>query len=409
MTPTELGEELPGRFQHALVVGELQFATEEIFPLILDAYGHDLRCFGEVMLNVIGVHQSWLNESGEATRLIYYNHARRELLECELAQPLKFQSCQCLYLGREETRLHEALGGKLSAIMQVNSYELSSFCDDKYRTATVLQEEGVRTPKAAIVSGERAGALCEVLADAGLDNCTSLVVQPNRGTEGAGAAVLQLNRGDAGSLIALEAYVAQLFEQGCQQVLIRERIDGVRLIAEEISLATSTRINVCWDGNRGHAESAYVQIAGPSLPEIASVGRGGAIVTLSQDIMATVGITHDELSLLRCAASAAVVAVVRAVNPAEAVALLGVDVLLERTEKGSFAWILEINSRPAGLSHSDLLDTCEPGVSAVMFETLLRRLISACDCGTIGFLDGAAARPESKPRESNRGQSNTAN
>ena len=180
-------------------------------------------------------------------------------------------------------------------------------------------------------------------------------------------------------------------------------------MAGDASFATSIRINVCWDGVRGHAESAYLQVAGRSQPEISSVGRGGSIATLSEGIVDKLGITKDELTLVRCAASAAVAAIIQDMSQPEPVALFGVDVLLERNREGAFAWILEINARPAGLSHSDLLDTCEPGVSMVLFETLLKRAISACDGGSI-LREAAAIQPESKPtRETNRGQCNTTN
>ena len=74
--------------------------------------------------------------------------------------------------------------------------------------------------------------------------------------------------------------------------------------------------------------------------------------------------------LLKDVACAAVRAITVDWAPVLQVGLFGVDLLLERGSEGLSVWVLEINSRPAGLSYSELMATSEPGVSLALFEAL---------------------------------------
>jgi hypothetical protein len=389
MSDETVASELPGQFSHAIIFGELIGAAEEILPLVLDAYSVDLTSAGEVRLNVIGVHVGWLDEFARATRIIYYNHATREYCEASLAEPLAFESCQVLYLGRNESRLHEELTGRLSSRLQLNPNEVACCCDDKFRTVEILRREGLRTPKACLISASRgASTIRETLGAAGLLACSSIVVQPNRGTEGGGADVLSIDASDERTLQGVVKQIEKLWAEGANEVLVRERIECVRLIEGEVSRATCLRVNVFWDGQRGYAESGYVQVAGGDRTDIAAVSCGGSIVALSEGILDKLGVTHDELTHIRCTASAAVAAVNQEIAEASQFGLYGVDVLLERHKGGPLVWVLEINARPAGLSHSDFWETREPGVSTILFESLIIRLIGACDYGKVNKTKG---------------------
>ena len=374
----QLGEELPGIATHAVVVVELIGAVDEIFPLILDAYSHDLRSRGAVTVNVIGVHQSWLNESGKATRAIYYNHATKILWENDFEEPLPFQSCQFLCLGLDEARLHAELAAKLSNCVQINSLKVSERCDDKYRTATMLNHAGVQTPKAALLEpGRSLLEIGERLAQAGLDGCRSVIIQPNKGTEGIGAASLNVDAGDVESLASLEVHVQSLIQQGFGDILVRERVDCVRWHIGPAKHVTSLRVNVCWDGSEGHAESAYLQVAGSPNFDISSANRGGFIVSLSEGAFEQLQLSAGEIALVSEAAVKAIAAMMVSFNDLGQLGLFGVDCLLERRDEMSIAWVLEINARPAGLSYSDLLQTREPGVTTHLFGALTKKITAS--------------------------------
>ena len=389
MSDETVASELPGHFTHAIIFGELIGAAEEIFPLVLDAYSVDLTSAGEIRLNVIGVHVGWLDGFARATRIIYYNHAIREFCEASLAEPLAFESFQVSYLGQDESCLHEELTARLSSRLHLNPNEVARCCDDKFRTVEILRREGLRTPKACLMSTSRgASTIRETLGSAGLLACSSIVVQPNRGTEGGGTDVLSIDTSDERTLQGVVKHVEKLWAEGVNEVLVRERIECVRLLEGEVSRATCFRVNVFWDGQRGHAESGYVQVAGGDQPDIASVSRGGSIVALSEGILDRLGITRDEITHIRCTASAAVAAVNQEIAESSQLGLYGVDVLLERRNSGPLAWVLEINARPAGLSHSDFWETREPGVSPILFESLIIRLIGACDYGKVNETKG---------------------
>ncbi len=375
MSSAQRGLELPGPHTHAVVVGELIGAVGEIFPLMLDAYSYDLLHHGCVTINVVGVHHCWLSESGAAKRIIYYHHATRQFWEADLAEPLVFQSAQCLCLGPNETALHAALATKLRDCIQVNGREVFERCDDKYRTAMLLSRAGVARPKAALL-GSLMGPqeIGQQLATAGMTGRRAVIVQPNVGTEGRGARSLAVDSDDSKSILSLTEYTRELAAQGLGEVLVRERVECLRWKGPSASHVTSIRINVSWDGTAAHAESAYVQVAGRPDDAISSASRGGFIVSLSQGAFDQLQLSAHEVIALGENAVAAVKAVMAGLNQPDLLGLFGVDCLLERRDDSSIVWVLEINARPAGLSYSDSLETREPGVTTRLFGAIAKRV-----------------------------------
>jgi len=366
-----LSDELPGSYTHAIIVAELIGALGEIFPLVLDAYAHDLSHYGCVNTNVIVVHHAWLLEGEAAPRAIYYNHATKTLWESDFEVPIEFQSCQFLCLGHGEKQLHAVLANKLKACVQVNPYPESECCDNKFHTAELLGRAGIRTPKVALLrAGHGLVEIAETLAQAGLAGVKRLVIQPNAGTEGVGVEGLTVDSDDDKSLMALKARVSSQSQCDGDQLLVRERIDCLKWTVENSANVTSVRINVCWDGVACHAESAYLQVAGNGQDVVSSVGRGGFIVTLSDGAFDGLHLSSEDVVLLKDVACAAVRAITVDWAPVLQVGLFGVDLLLERGAEGLSVWVLEINSRPAGLSYSELMATSEPGVSLALFEAL---------------------------------------
>jgi predicted ATP-grasp superfamily ATP-dependent carboligase len=367
MTCADVADELPGSYTHTIVVAELIGAVGEIFPLILDAYAYDLAHSGRVHTNVIVVHHSWLSRGETTARAIYYNHAAGALWESDFEVPVAFQSCQFLCLGHNEKQLHAMLASRLAASLQVNSYAVSECCDNKFRTAELLRRAGIRTPKTALLKSDQGLVeLNEALTKANLVGSNRLVILPNSGTEGAGVETLTVDSKDLKSLLALKERVLQLSQRNSDEVVVRERVDCLKWTEG----VTSIRINVCWDGVASHAESGYLQVAGDADNAVSSVARGGSIVTLSAGAFEGLKLSSEDVAQLRDAACAAVRVIAGDAATGALIGLFGVDLLLERGPDGLFVWILEVNSRPAGLSYSELIATCEPGVSPTLFGAL---------------------------------------
>ncbi len=379
----QIEAELPGSTTHAIIVAELIGAVGEIFPLILDAYAHDLSHSGQVNINVIALHHSWLAKGETAARAIYYNHATRTLWESDFEVPIAFQSCQFLCLGQDEKQLHASLAARLAGSLQINSYIVSECCDNKFRTAELLRCAGIRTPKAALLKSEQGlVALNETLAQANLVGCNQLVILPNSGTEGAFVEALTVDPKDPTSLLTLRERVLHQNQSGSSEVIVRERVDCLRWTQGQSANVTSIRINVCFDGVACHAESAYVQVAGDPGSVTSSVGCGGSIVTLSAGAFEGLALSSEDVAQMTDTACAAVRAIIVDLTPGVYVGLFGVDVLLERGSEGLSVWILEINSRPAGLSYSELIATSEPGVSLALFGALNAAAKSHSDLAT---------------------------
>jgi galactokinase/mevalonate kinase-like predicted kinase len=363
---------LPGAVTHAVVVGELIGAVGEIFPLMLDAYACDLRVHGHAFVNVVGVHASWLSEAGGARRALFYDHAGERLIETELEEPLVFESCQFLYLGRsEESGLHRELSARLSGHPQVNPHAAAGRCEDKQRTFELLRAAGLETPRTALIRrGDGVTEIARALQDAGLTGRRRIVVQPNHGTEGAGVVLGTVDTDDAESVSGLAGLATRVQATETDDVVVREFVAGLRYRAGKQDCAADLRVNVAWTGCSYRAESAYLQVARSADDELSSVGRGGRIVALSEGAFEALGLSSDDVQKVGEIACAAAAAVATDLGETERLWLVGVDLRLVRREGRVGAWILDVNPRPAGLSYAELIETREPGVCPGLFGPL---------------------------------------
>lgn len=367
MSHQELCQRLPGELTHAVVVGEWIGAPGEIFPLMLDAYAHDLASHGRVFVNVIGVSTSWLTDAGEARRILFYEHATRRLWETDLEQPLTFSSCHFLCLGQNERDLHRLWSLRLAGRAQVNPWAASERCDDKYRTYELLAAAGVLTPKTAVLrQGDSLEAVELRLRLAGLGAADPVVVQPSCGTEGAGVIAVEL-RPEA---------LLDLIRKSPGDLIVRDRIEGLRYSADCEPKAADLRVNVCRDRSGYRAESAYLQVAGSAEDVASSVGRGGTIVPLSEGAFESLDLSKEEIEIAGSAACAAADAVMQGLGDTERLGLVGVDLRLQRRDGRLLPWVLDLNPRPAGLSYSELLSSREPGVGPCLFGAVTAEALS---------------------------------
>jgi galactokinase/mevalonate kinase-like predicted kinase len=372
----ELSALLPGLYLHGLIFGESLHVANELFPLMLDAYDHDLAACGEVMTCVVGVHVDWLNPNGDAARVLLYEPRREALRELPLASPRRLDSVHFLYLGRREQERHRELSERFHDRTQVNPFACARLADDKQACFERLQKAGVATPRSLLLrdASDLAG-LTERFAAAGLPPNGRLVVQPRRGTEGQGVTGLSLASDDAARLGAALAELRELLARH-GELVVREYVPGLRFADGAQSYAADLRLNVSWDGQAFSAESGYVQVAGAPEALASSVGRGGRVVAFSQGGLSGMGLSTEDLALAQQTACAAAAALANAdaadVAPVlTPLRLTGVDLRLDRRGDVLHPVVLDLNPRPAGLSYSELIATREPGVSLGLWRSLM--------------------------------------
>jgi galactokinase/mevalonate kinase-like predicted kinase len=371
LAPAELTALLPGRYVHGLVFAESLHVANELFPLMLDAYAHDLAHCGAVVTNVVGVHVDWLGPNDDAERVLLYEPERETLRELPLAAPCRLDSVQFLYLGADEQQRHRELSRRLSGRVQVNPFALATLADDKQATFERLQAAGVATPRSVLLcGGQDPEVLAHRLGAAGLAARCDLVVQPQRGTEGEGVTRVRVDVDDQASLAAAAAEIRELTSR-YGAVVARDYVPGLRFSEGDASYAADLRLNAAWDGQGFVAESGYLQVASDPGALASSVGRGGRVIAFSRGALAGLGLSADDLAVAQRTACAAAAALTAAAAEGERLSLVGVDLRLGRDRGRLCPVVLDLNPRPAGLSYSELIATGEPGVSLHLWRSLM--------------------------------------
>ncbi len=370
---------------HAVCVEWLPHICNELYPLMIDSYVCDLAKHWRQHRCLIGLHTDWLDDELRATRCIYYQPDPERILEAGLTDPLPIDSVHFLAVSPP---CHQTWNERFDRrnILSINPYETAARADDKYGCFLVWKENGVPTPRTALL--DRRDALDETRVSSHLagifhdlfrgedrsgiyeQNEVILVIQPNRGTEGRGA----------------RAYIgppnwAMFFQKHPEiidhvrdvarsdDVLIRQGIGNVRLNDPHSGrdVFFDIRANVAC----GRMESGFFMAAAPESV-IASPGRGGHILewTLDREWQLHLpdragGISWDE-NLWREIQQTAEAAA----SAFRLCKIAGVDIRLHWDEGKIVPLVLDVNPRPAGLAHSRYLDTKEPGVTQLLWDEM---------------------------------------
>jgi hypothetical protein len=371
LEPRDVTRALPGGWNHAVVCGELLGFPNELYPLLLDAGWHEAGRAGGPLVNVLGVHQDWLTPAGEARRALFVDAGSGALVERSFGRPLPLHSTHFLYLGGErELERHAALARRLGPAYSFNHPSSARLCDRKSETFRALAAAGVPTPATVVVPASAPSeTLAECLLAAGAAHWQhGFVVQPDDGSEGRGVAAFAALRDGTLDPTAVE-HLRTL--QATGDVVARERVVGQRYLAGTEGYSADLRVNVAWDGRRYRAESGYLQVATSAEADVASVGRGGRIVKLSEGALEGLGVPPAAYTDVLTLASDAAEALGRGSGGTPRLALVGLDLKLVVGEQGAVgAWVLDANPRPAGLSYCEYFDGHEPGVSAGLWQGL---------------------------------------
>jgi len=363
----------------AIVFEAWPHATHELFPLFVDALS--AAAHGGFPGEALAAHTSWLRSDASLGRVLRYDPEADRFVEADLAASPVIRSAHLLLgPGEGESRWHEEWSAwcAVREIPVMNPASAARIADDKWEAYERWQRQGVRTPPTWLVPRravrKEQRQACEKALSA---ECDRYVVKPRHGTEGRNVIVTP---DDA---TALADALGRILP--CDDAVIQPYGGRLRWADDEIGSTgrcAAIRLNIALkpDGTPV-AESGYVQVARDSNVLVASVGHGGKLLPLVRRHLFVVPpdgsprkLTEPEVKHIVAFAEQAARVLAEGVHPEERLRLMGMDLLVEVDERGeAFPLALEVNPRPAGLSHSRFLtdgwdEAGEPGVSVVLWE-----------------------------------------
>ncbi|HQP99551.1 MAG TPA: hypothetical protein PLY86_13915 [bacterium] len=337
----------------------------ECFPLFVDSYVHNLDTFGEPRWQVCASHIAWLDGQCKPTRAAFYDAARHALIETDCDPPPPVRAVLVLCASPAAHRTVSRVAAQ-SGILQLNPYPgAAETADSKIACYDLWKQAGVPTPRTVLIPTQSSPAIIQSTLERFRESIgrDSLLcsVQPNSGTEGHGVNSLILETERDSEALSM---VRRILKD--DDAIVREWVGNVRIHypGDTTGRACDLRLNVSFDGERYHAESGYMQVAGDELSMVSSTSRGGTILKFSRGALErlhgpeghTIEWDLEMLNRIRGIAESAV-----QVFPE--LGLVGVDLKLEIFKSGEMgAQVLDANPRPAGLTHSEF--TPQPGKKA---------------------------------------------
>lgn len=360
--------------------------THELYPLWTDAFvfgqsGVD----GEPPLEVIGVHASWLDVDCRARRAITYLPDEDLFVEAPCHPPHAFAAGLLL---AQSPSCHRFLAQRLreARIPHANDWTAAAVADDKWECYRRWRRAGVRTPPTCLLERTVGAAAAEQIRrftgsrKAEADALPGgWIIQPRHGTEGKGVCWVTSDAG-IGELVEAWEEISPT-----DDAILRDAVGQVCLgpaDGEEGIRNFDLRLHVVGDGGCYTCESGYLLVAPVSRsPVSSSPSSGGSMLSwtrlLEGELVAggergdAAGLVwgSGELESARTAATAAAAAI-------GSLALCGIDVKFDWHQGALAPTVLDLNPRPAGLMHSDLLTTDgshrEAGIAGGLWRHLRR-------------------------------------
>ena len=361
--------------------------THELYPLWTDAFVFGQSApDGEPPLEVIGVHASWLDADCRARRAITYLPDEDLFVEAPCHHPHVFGAALLL---AQSSSCHRALAHRLreARIPYANDWDAAAVADDKWECYLRWCRAGVRTPPTCLLERDigTTAAIDRIHRFTG-SRATDVdalpgewVIQPRHGTEGQGV-----------SWVSGATYIGDLLTaweeiSSTDDAILRDAVGRIYLgpaEGEAEARSFDLRLHVSGDGRCHTCESGYLMVAPTGSPISSSPSAGGNILPwtrlLEEDMVAS-GEPADAsgrramgFAELECARNAATAAAA-AVGP---LALCGIDLKFDWHQGSMVPTILDLNPRPAGLMHADLLTTdgchTEAGIAGGLWRHLKR-------------------------------------
>jgi len=366
---------------HAVCIEYLPNICNEIYPLMVDSYVCDLAKHWRQRRLVIGIHADWLDENLHAKRCIYNISDSEQLIESSFTDPIRIDSVHFLAVSPEFHQLWSERFAK-NDIHQVNPYQSALKADDKFSCYCQLNNLSVPSPKASLIKQseistlddqaliDRCNTIFSSIFENEADQEITLVVQPNKGTEGRGVKTFSGPLNWSAFLAThpeLPDYIKEIARN--DDVLLRRGIQNVKILDDLTDKAVffDIRVNVI----NGRMESGFLMLAPPDAV-IASPEQGGHVLECKIGAQWMLSAPEhaapfkwDQTLWTEIQNVAQKTAL-----PFIDCGVVGIDIRLEWRNHRIVAWVLDINPRPAGLAHSRYFETREPGVSQCLWDTL---------------------------------------
>ncbi len=283
-------------------------------------------CFSSSLDNVIGVHTDSLNKDLSFNE--YFSIQNEKMCYLSSKSPFLPAVVHFLHFRKaNEIEIHRRLSSRFHKlkIIMVNPYNSgTSNCDSKFRMYEIFKNSGIPVPDTRLISRfnkrkmDSFNEIAEDFSEAGL------YIQPDRGTEGEGCFFFE--KGDYEK-------AAPFINQGHEDLVVRRKAGNTLYKKENFVF----RINVCFDGEKYHADSGYCMVGG----KVVSAETGARRVNINE-VINYLDLADEDLIRIKDTSCNAVRAVFQDEEPS---LLAGVDVVLEKKLR-YFPYIIDMNPRP---------------------------------------------------------------
>lgn len=314
-------------------------------------------------INVIGVYWKDLEKAGNTlnVRRGMFVHPREGLMvEADFTPPLEpdYFIILSLRLYRER-ELHEKISSYIlsSGYPLANPYFSARRADDKMLTHFYLESYNaeIEMPRYLFFRKNTSRSCIERELKAFLRDLYTkrIVVKPNHGTEGLRVKCFSvISEGEFNRAVD---YVLHLLRG--DEVLVEEYRGNVTYRG----LALTLRVVVSWNGESFKVEGGFAQVASPSS-HITSLTHGGKVININHalshlTLSKSAGtkterpIEESELKTLLDTCKRVGYAINQNLKEEEYLKYMGIDLVLELKGESLKPVVLEVNSRPSGLTY----------------------------------------------------------
>lgn len=356
----------------------LIFGAESIyFQDTVEAFTLDSQRFfnGGQRVNILGVHFTWRAQDKKKIKKALIVDQTSVVKEVEFSTPPAIDIVHILHLPRRgERELHRKISFECQklGISQINPYQKASErADDKMTSYRFWCEfTKISLPASCLIpkrsSSPAVARQLKIFLKHFKKRKISLVVQPNKGTEGDKVKKFELTRVDEiNPEHPIVKYIVDylLLED---DALVREERGNVRYRNKDKFVRLTLRVNVGWNGEEFIADSGYAQIAKDASTFVTSQAQGGEIIDINTALANLYYLkdekwchfipTDEDIATLKKTAASAAEGLNVGLKEKNYLKYVGIDIVLELCEENQTLRftpvVLEANPRPSGLSRA---------------------------------------------------------
>ncbi|HDH06889.1 MAG TPA: hypothetical protein ENF87_00805 [Thermoproteales archaeon] len=346
----------------AVVFGTFQnFFRGVIWAMALDSLEYFYKTGNRV--DIIGFHHEWVSKNMESKNVIC--HCSGYMVETALKLPVKPDYLLILGLPLNvEHKLHKELSSRASKhnIKVLNPYVSAKRADNKLLTHLILDKEIPMPNYVYINRRENLRSIKEEVKEI-LRSSGKVVVKPVTGTEGIGVK----------SFVNIDETLEWIQKiRKKDDVLVEEARGNLTYRGRSFTI----RIVVSFTGKGFEIEGGFAQVASKGNI-ITSTTHGGEIYNINKVLQEVLGEKEYErfLSMLKSYCNKVGYTINKYLEEDQYLKYMGLDLVLEKKGNNVTPILLEINSRPSGLTYLRTLTSSGLGESNVI-KNLLKYVYS---------------------------------